>query len=366
MAFWIRDANLTIGKKKYYLGGLDFTFEIPFEDTDEPPVATLTVKNLSENSRAEIKKNETIILNAGYEGDVGCILLGKVVGLKHKQSGVDWTTTITVQPCADQILNQKINKTYKAKTTAKTIVKDLLNIFGVEVGKCELTVNKTYSRGRVCKGKLLQVLTEIVVSECNSKLIIRDTGQIYVIKDGDGIDNSVILNTRSGLLRADEEQEVIPVESKSNSTKTGEDRDDEDLKSRACLLNYRIAAAEIVKIKSDDLNGTFIVKKGSHKGGNTGDWKTTMELKPYTQPAKKNAKKTAVSAAITGAVSRETLRFGSRGNAVKTLQETLGGLTVDGIFGQETRAAVKEFQEANGLTVDGIVGPQTWNALLGG
>ncbi|MBQ8135221.1 MAG: peptidoglycan-binding protein [Lachnospiraceae bacterium] len=91
-----------------------------------------------------------------------------------------------------------------------------------------------------------------------------------------------------------------------------------------------------------------------------------MELKPYTQPAKKNAKKTAVSAAITGAVSRETLRFGSRGNAVKTLQETLGGLTVDGIFGQETRAAVKEFQEANGLTVDGIVGPQTWNALLGG
>lgn len=40
MAFWIRDATLTIGNKQYSLGGLNFTFEIPFEDSDEPPVAT--------------------------------------------------------------------------------------------------------------------------------------------------------------------------------------------------------------------------------------------------------------------------------------------------------------------------------------
>ena len=47
MAFWIRDATLTIGNKQYSLGGLNFTFEIPFEDSDEPPVATIKVTNLS-------------------------------------------------------------------------------------------------------------------------------------------------------------------------------------------------------------------------------------------------------------------------------------------------------------------------------
>ena len=43
MAFWIRDATLTIGNKQYSLGGLNFTFDIPFEDSDEPPVATIKV-----------------------------------------------------------------------------------------------------------------------------------------------------------------------------------------------------------------------------------------------------------------------------------------------------------------------------------
>ena len=133
MAFWIRAATLVIGSNKYDLDGLDFSFEIPFEDSDEPPVATVKVTNLSANTRNNIKKNDPVVLNAGYEGDVGCILTGKVVGLKHKQNNVDWTTTLTVQPCAEEILGKLINKTYTENMKASAMVRDLLNIFGVEV-----------------------------------------------------------------------------------------------------------------------------------------------------------------------------------------------------------------------------------------
>lgn len=280
MAFWIRDANLTIGKKKYTLDGLNFKFEIPFEDSDEPPVATITVTNLSANTRANIKKNDPIVLNAGYRGDVGCILIGEVVGLKHKQSDVDWTTTITVQPCADEILGKLINKTYVQNSKASDIIRDLLNIFGVEVAKCELTEDISYPRGRVCRGNLKQVLTEIVVNECKSRFIVRATGQIYITKASDGINNGLTLTKATGLLRSDEERVVIPVETDLNSQTTDEDRD-EDTISRSCLLNYRIATAEVVKIQSNELNGRFIVVSGEHSGGRTGDWKTSMELKPY-------------------------------------------------------------------------------------
>lgn len=58
-----------------------------------------------------------------------------------------------------------------------------------------------------------------------------------------------------------------------------------------------------------------------------------------------------------------TLRRGSKGEEVKRLQNLLGGLNPDGIFGAKTEAAVKAFQKANGLAVDGIVGPKTWSAL---
>lgn len=58
----------------------------------------------------------------------------------------------------------------------------------------------------------------------------------------------------------------------------------------------------------------------------------------------------------------ETVKKGSRGDAVKTLQRALN-LLDDGIFGPLTDEAVREFQMANGLVVDGIVGAKTWAKL---
>lgn len=280
MAFWIRAATLVIGPNKYSLENMDFSFEIPFEDTDEPPVATIKVTNLAASTRASIERNDLVILNAGYEGNVGCLLVGRIVGLTHKQSNVDWTSTFTVQPCADEILGSRINKTYAKNIKASVIVRDLLNIFGVEVAMCELSEDKVYPRGRVCRGKMKQVLTEIIVNECKSRFVIRATGQIYITAANRMINNGVVLTSATGLLRSDEEKVTIPLETKKNSQKTGKDREDNWI-ARSCILNYRIAAAEQITVQSKDLNGKFIVKEGKHSGSRTGKWETSMKLEPW-------------------------------------------------------------------------------------
>lgn len=78
-----------------------------------------------------------------------------------------------------------------------------------------------------------------------------------------------------------------------------------------------------------------------------------------------------------GEVYMRTLRKGSKGEEVKILQNRLIKLGyelpkygADGDFGNETYAAVKEFQSEHldsnrkKLTVDGIVGKKTWEALF--
>jgi cell wall-associated NlpC family hydrolase len=64
----------------------------------------------------------------------------------------------------------------------------------------------------------------------------------------------------------------------------------------------------------------------------------------------------------TPATAATTLHVGSRGAAVRTLQERLG-VPADGIFGQRTARAVRRFQRARGLKVSGRVDRATRTAL---
>ncbi len=61
-------------------------------------------------------------------------------------------------------------------------------------------------------------------------------------------------------------------------------------------------------------------------------------------------------------------KYGSRGDEVKQIQTKLKRWgyyygSVDGIYGSQTMSAVKWFQSKNGLTVDGIAGPKTLAAM---
>lgn len=67
------------------------------------------------------------------------------------------------------------------------------------------------------------------------------------------------------------------------------------------------------------------------------------------------------------------LQIGSRGEAVRFMQNRLREISIyypsipviaaDGIYGSNTAAAVRAFQEMMGITADGIIGQQTWELI---
>lgn len=88
--------------------------------------------------------------------------------------------------------------------------------------------------------------------------------------------------------------------------------------------------------------------------------RTVPVVTPVNRPPAAPASRPAPSP-----VSLPTLRRGSRGPDVVTLQTRLGGLVADGIFGPATERAVRSYQSSHGLVADGIVGPKTWASLFG-
>ena len=69
----------------------------------------------------------------------------------------------------------------------------------------------------------------------------------------------------------------------------------------------------------------------------------------------------------------ESLKLGSQGEAVRQIQEYLAYISLSfpsiptvtptGVFGNQTLAAVKAYEQEFGLEVDGFIGPATWDSI---
>ena len=282
MEFWLRSATLQIGPKRFSMDDLNFSFEIPFEDSEELAHANITVYNLNESSRNSIRRGDAIIVNGGYEGDIGALFIGKVAGLSHKREPADWVTKIIAAPALSEWLNSQVNKTYQKNTRARAILMDLLALFGLEVGQLQLVKDITYPRGKVCKGKLKDVLTEMIAGDCKSRFLIRQN-QVIVSDPESGDERGYVLSGATGLLASNEDQTILQVETPQTTRDTNEQKEEkEQTIKRQCLLNYHLGPGMALTIQSRSLNGRFLLVRGSHVGSRTGDWKTNIEVRPLS------------------------------------------------------------------------------------
>jgi len=278
---WKRQANLIIGKNLYSLDNMNFNFKVRSEDRAKVSEAKFEVYNLSPSTRAGIQKNDPIILTAGYKGDVGGIFVGAVADFVHDYGDLDIITKITAIDSMDAWLGTDINKTYSEGTYAADIIDDLLTIFGVEVAMVKLAENKYYPGCRVCRGKLKDILTEIVCRDCKSRFLIRH-GQIIINPPEEGITTGYLLTPETGLLKASSSGENQTVNNDTSAvTKTRSQQADADgIIKRECLLNPRIGVADLLDIRDKTMNGIYLVKAIEHEGSRTGPWKSSLEVLP--------------------------------------------------------------------------------------
>jgi peptidoglycan hydrolase-like protein with peptidoglycan-binding domain len=86
-----------------------------------------------------------------------------------------------------------------------------------------------------------------------------------------------------------------------------------------------------------------------------------------TEATLREPRQSSPQAASDSNTNNGVLKIGSRGESVVAVQQKLSNIGIpageQGVFDAATQEAVRQFQQAKGLTVDGIVGQQTLAAL---
>lgn len=247
MELYQRKIKFTAGGKEFDGDNFTIKFKIPFSTSENPDVSEIEIYNLSQDSIAAIENKAYAILNAGYKGDIGNILTGKVENTSTEWKGVDKITTITISDGGFEWRNTTIQKTYQAGTTAKYIMQELAGLLGLEVVEIEPKNNITYKLGRTISGNVEKVL-EGLVEDTDSKMYI-SKGKLYIRDTEKGTETGFVLNSGSGLLGSPEK--VIKDGTIKYNVK--------------CLLNHKINTDSLIQIESNTASGTFRVAEGTHK-----------------------------------------------------------------------------------------------------
>jgi hypothetical protein len=258
--FWIRQTEIIAGGKLFRSDDLDMEFDVPFDQDDEPDIASATIYNLSESSINSIKKAQNVIINAGYKGDVGTLFLGTLQKTITRWDGVDKVTEFTIGDGAQQWLTKEIHKTYPEGITASAIIMDLTGMLGLALGKFQLKKDVTFPKGRVVDAMVKDALKKLV-NECDSLLNISKQ-KIIIQPFGEGINTGFLLASDTGLIGSPEAFE-----------KEEEGQTIKGFKIQM-LLNHRITVNSIFQVKSKTANGTYRVVRGKHSS----DFITEVEV----------------------------------------------------------------------------------------
>lgn len=263
MRFWIREVNLKAGDKEFTGDKFDIDFRVPFSTKEEPDISEIRIYNLSNSTIESIGAKAYVILNAGYKGDVGNILNGKIENISTVWEGVDKVTVLKVSDGGFEWRNATVNKTYKAGTKAKYIMADLASILGLEVGETSPKNDIEYKLGKSISGHVETALKQLV-KDTGSKMYI-SKGRLYIRDKNKGTETGFLLNSDTGLIGSPEK--IEEEDEKGNKI----------IKYKVqSLLNHRISTDSLIQIESKTINGNYRVESGVH----TGDFITEMIVVP--------------------------------------------------------------------------------------
>lgn len=250
----VRVAGLTLKTPDLYI-----EFGVPFDNDPEPNEATVIIYNLTFDTINRIKKDDLLTVEAGYRGDTGIILSGRVSGIETRFEGAERVTTVHVLDGPSFSESQKVSKAYKQGIKASAILRDLVAALNMGEAVLQLPEDKTYAGGYTVNDKTVDAIKNIAADLGISFYISKGKPYIRSIHEADDI--RFTLSPETGMIGSPE-----PID--NNGQKGYRVR---------CLLQHRIDTASRIQINSIYVSGKFNVIRGEHTN-NGDDFITELEV----------------------------------------------------------------------------------------
>lgn len=240
--------------------GNDFTIEgsVPFDSDALPNEAEIKIWNLSVQSIARFKRGGTLMVYAGYEGDVGLILHGFISSILTEDDGADWVTTVHVLDSDDISKREVKSIAFAKRTLGSYILKEMVKQLGLPLAAMKLTRDYRYEEGYTAEGLVTDIIQK-VAEDCQTSAWV-NKGRVF------------IQNVRSGndLFRLSPDTGLI------ESPKPFDDGHVQGLNITS-QLQYRLTTASVIDLTSKGKTLRCYVRSGTHKFSLTGDFVTELE-----------------------------------------------------------------------------------------
>lgn len=225
-----------------------FTIELdlPFDSGSDADVNNIKIYNLSDQTISRITKDKYVVVQAGYEGDVGTVALGTIEDVSTKWQGVDKITTLLVGDGTSSWLTARVNKSWRQGVKASEIARDIIGMLGLSVGRIELPNDIAYPSGRTLTMGAKTALEELA-RDAGARLHVTRQA-VYMVPPSRYETVGVVLSAETGLLDSPE-----PVSKPEGGYKL------------RALLQHRITTDAMVEIRSRTANGEFRVVSGRHR-----------------------------------------------------------------------------------------------------
>jgi len=255
--------------------GLRISFKVEKDNKPEPNKAEISVWNLSRETRANIVASESvpIAIQVGYGEDIEQIFIGDIMrdGITTTRDGGDWVTTFKAGDGADAYRSARIQESFAKGAKIEKVLKKLSESLGVGMGNALDKIKQgdikggltEFFGGTVLSGQSSVELTRMLDS-LDMEWSIQD-GQLQIVEKGLWNDEAVVVLTpETGLI---------------GSPEPGNRKKDKPAITKfRSLLQPGIKPLRRVQVKSESVDGIFVVSKVLHTGDIAGqDWYSDCE-----------------------------------------------------------------------------------------